>query len=63
VHVSRVLHVSAHGKTLHVRPAYDASVITEIQERFEENYTILFANYPLDERYWAHGATVVGCGS
>jgi formylmethanofuran dehydrogenase subunit A len=49
------LRADAYGKTLHVRP--------DIQEWFEDNYTIQFANYPVDDRYLAHGATRVPCGS
>jgi formylmethanofuran dehydrogenase subunit A len=39
------------GTLLHVEPAYDLEAVADIQEWFEEFYTIQFANYPVDESY------------
>ena len=41
----------AMGKTLHVAPSYDMEGIPDIQEWFENHYTIQFRNYPVDEHY------------
>jgi formylmethanofuran dehydrogenase subunit A len=49
------------GRTLHVLPEHDLGVIPDIQKWFETHYTIQFANYPVDESYLSHGATVVPC--
>jgi formylmethanofuran dehydrogenase subunit A len=51
----------AFGKTLHVQPSFDESVVPDIKKWFETNYTIQFANYPVDERYLDHGGTLVEC--
>jgi formylmethanofuran dehydrogenase subunit A len=51
----------AFGKTLHVAPGYDEGLLPDIQNWFEEYYTIQFANYPVDESYLAHGGVVVDC--
>lgn len=51
------------GKTLHVAPRYDEGVLPDIRKWFEAYYTIQFANYPVDDRYLAHGGTVVECGT
>ncbi len=51
----------AFGKTLQVPPAFDAGVVPDIKKWFESNYTIQFANYPVDERYLDHGGTLVEC--
>jgi formylmethanofuran dehydrogenase subunit A len=45
------------GRTLHVAPPFDAAVLPDIKNWFEANYTIQFANYPVDEHYLEHGAT------
>jgi formylmethanofuran dehydrogenase subunit A len=41
----------------YVRKAVE--VVADIKKWFEAYYTIQFANYPVDERYLAHGATAV----
>ncbi len=50
-----------YGKTLYVAPAYDADRVPDIRQWFESYYTIQFANYPVDDRYLAHGGTLVEC--
>jgi formylmethanofuran dehydrogenase subunit A len=50
-----------YGRTLHVLPAYDEGVVRDIEDWFEEFYTIQFANYPVDPSYLSHGGTVVEC--
>jgi formylmethanofuran dehydrogenase subunit A len=52
-----------YGRTLHVAPAQDEGALADIRKWFESYYTIRFANYPVDERYLAHGSTVVPCQS
>lgn len=42
------------GKTLHVHRDYDEGVLPDIKRWFEANYTIQFANYPVDESHLAH---------
>jgi len=49
------------GRTLCVQPEHDLEAIPDIQKWFEAHYTIQFANYPVDESYLSHGATVVPC--
>ncbi|MEZ6067481.1 MAG: formylmethanofuran dehydrogenase subunit A [Planctomycetaceae bacterium] len=39
------------GKLLHVTPSYDEACLPDIQEWFEESYTIRFRNYPVDPSY------------
>ncbi len=39
------------GKLLHVAPGYDEDAVPDIQNWFEENYTIRFRNYPVDDWY------------
>lgn len=39
------------GKTLHVNPAYDHDVETDIQTWFEKYYSIRWRNYPVDLSY------------
>ncbi len=36
------------GKLLHVAPAYDKTIVPDIQSWFEKYYTIQFRNYPVD---------------
>lgn len=48
-----------YGPTLHVATHYDEGALADIQKWFEAHYTIRFANYPVDARYLAHGATAV----
>lgn len=40
-----------YGKTLHVRPAYDAAIENTIAEWFEQYYSIRFRNYPVTDHY------------
>ena len=37
----------AEGKTLHVAPAYDAAIETDLARHFERYYSVRLANYPL----------------
>lgn len=39
------------GKTLHVEPAYDIELESDIQEWFEQYYSIRWRNYPVDPSY------------
>jgi formylmethanofuran dehydrogenase subunit A len=39
------------GTLFHVEPAFDLDVVPDIQEWFEEHYTIRFNNYPVDGSY------------
>ncbi len=39
------------GTLLHVAPQYDVAAVPDIQEWFEQFYTIRFRNYPVDESY------------
>jgi formylmethanofuran dehydrogenase subunit A len=48
-----------YGPTLHVAPQYDDGMLPDIRKWFEAHYTIQFANYPVEENYLSHGATVV----
>lgn len=50
-----------YGRTLCVTPEYDAGALPDIQKWFEAHYTIQFANYPVDESYLSHGASIVPC--
>jgi formylmethanofuran dehydrogenase subunit A len=36
------------GKLLHVAPQFDEAVLPDIQQWFEEHYTIQFRNYPVE---------------
>jgi formylmethanofuran dehydrogenase subunit A len=49
------------GRTLHVHPGHDAGCLPDIRQWFEQNYTIQFANYPVDPSYLSHGGTEVAC--
>ena len=49
------------GATLHVEPAFDEGVVPDIQEWFEEFYTIQFANYPVDRHHLSRGGVAVEC--
>ena len=49
------------GRTVHIRPEYDPADTADIGSWFEDNYTIQFANYPVDDRYMDHGAVEVPC--
>ena len=40
----------ADGKTLHVAPAYDTAIETELARHFERYYSVRLANYPLAGR-------------
>ncbi len=48
------------GPTLHVSPAFDAGLMPDIKHWFE-NYTIQFANYPVDVSHLDHGGMAVAC--
>ncbi|MFO0903366.1 MAG: formylmethanofuran dehydrogenase subunit A [Pirellulales bacterium] len=39
------------GKTLHVGPEYDSAIETDIEQWFEDNYSIRFRNYPVADSY------------
>ena len=39
------------GKTLHVAPDYDEAAVDDIQNWFEQYYSIQFRNYPVDDDY------------
>jgi formylmethanofuran dehydrogenase subunit A len=39
------------GSLLHVAPGYDEACVPDIQQWFEENYSIQFRNYPVDPSY------------
>ena len=39
----------SYGKTLHVAPDYDRDVEADIQEWFEESYSIRWRNYPVED--------------
>jgi formylmethanofuran dehydrogenase subunit A len=52
----------AEGATLHVTPAFDEGLLPDIQEWFEEYYTIQFANYPVDPHHLSRGGVAVECG-
>lgn len=47
------------GKLLHVAPSFDAACLPDIQTWFEQNYSIQFGNYAVDE-YYLHRHEVVG---
>jgi formylmethanofuran dehydrogenase subunit A len=49
------------GTTLHVSPSYDEGRMPDIKEWFEDNYTIQFANYPVDAHHLSRGGRVVEC--
>jgi formylmethanofuran dehydrogenase subunit A len=49
------------GKTLHVAPAYDPAIETQIADWFEKYYSIRFRNYPVDPSY-LHAAEAIACG-
>ena len=46
------------GRTLHVEPSFDAELQADIQEWFEQYYSIRFRNYPVTDSY-LHAAEVV----
>jgi formylmethanofuran dehydrogenase subunit A len=39
------------GRLLHVSPGYDEACVADIQDWFEQNYSIQFRNYPVDVSY------------
>ncbi len=49
-----------YGKTLHVGPEYDLGVEANIQEWFEQYYSIQFRNYPVGDHY-LHDAQQIAC--
>ncbi|MEQ8836179.1 MAG: hypothetical protein RID07_05180, partial [Lacipirellulaceae bacterium] len=48
------------GKTLHIEPEYDTGVEADIQEWFEEFYSIRWRNYPVDASYLHESEVVPG---
>ncbi|MFQ5731522.1 MAG: formylmethanofuran dehydrogenase subunit A, partial [Planctomycetaceae bacterium] len=50
------------GKTLHIAPNYDESVLPDIQDWFEKYYTIRWRNYPVDEYYLGERHELVASG-
>lgn len=46
------------GRTLHVAPAYDQTIIGPIREHFARRYTMSFENYPVDAGHIANGHAV-----
>lgn len=42
---------TGNGKLLHVAPGYDIDALPDIQNWFEQNYTVSFQNYPVEDRY------------
>jgi len=48
------------GKTLHIAPEYDDGVLTNIEEWFEQYYSVRFRNYPVGEEY-LHLAEKIPC--
>jgi len=52
------------GKLFHVAPEFDQEALTDIQQWFEEHYTIQFRNYPVDEHdIGAHEAVATTAGT
>jgi formylmethanofuran dehydrogenase subunit A len=49
------------GRLMHVAPAYDEACVPDIQQWFEENYSIQFRNYAVDPSY-LHDHEVVSGG-
>jgi formylmethanofuran dehydrogenase subunit A len=49
------------GKTLHIAPAYDTAIETDIAAWFEKYYTVSFRNYPVSDMY-LHESEIVECG-
>jgi formylmethanofuran dehydrogenase subunit A len=50
-----------YGPTLCVTPGYDEGALADVKKWFESFYSVQFANYPVDERYLAHGRVNVAC--
>ncbi len=50
------------GRSLYVAPEYDEGVVPDIEEWFEEYYTIQFANYPVDAHHLSEGGVAMACG-
>ncbi len=51
------------GPTLVVNPEYDVGVVPGIEDWFESNYSVRFANYPVTDDYLLHGWTTIQSGS
>ena len=49
------------GVALHVNPKYDPERLPDIKKWFEDNYTIQFANYPVDPHHLPKGSVEVAC--
>jgi len=54
------IRVEHFGKTLHVAPDYDAEYESQIEQWFEDYYSIRFRNYPVTDHY-LQNAEQVGC--
>ncbi|MCA9031441.1 MAG: amidohydrolase family protein, partial [Planctomycetaceae bacterium] len=54
------LKASPDGRLLHVEPGFDDECVPDIQQWFEENYTIRFRNYPVDLSY-LHEHEIIRC--
>ncbi|MEZ5942238.1 MAG: formylmethanofuran dehydrogenase subunit A [Planctomycetaceae bacterium] len=54
------LKASPDGRLLHVEPGFDEECVPDIQQWFEENYTIRFRNYPVDLSY-LHEHEIIRC--
>jgi len=51
------------GPTWHSCPTYDPGVLTHVKPWFEQNYTIAFGNYPVEDIYLTHGSRRSECRS
>ncbi|MFP6769753.1 MAG: formylmethanofuran dehydrogenase subunit A, partial [Planctomycetaceae bacterium] len=47
---AQIVHDSR-GRTLHVEPDFDLEAVDDIQQWFEQTYSIQFRNYPVDDHY------------
>lgn len=52
------LRSQSEGNALHVRPQYDSGCLPEIEEWFNEHYSMRFRNYPIDEEFLNSGVQV-----
>lgn len=55
------LRSDSEGRLLHIAPDFDEGAIPDIQNWFEEAYTIRFRNYPVDLSY-LHEHQLIECG-
>ena len=51
-----------YGRSLNVQPAFNQEVLPNIKKWFESDYTIQFANYPVEDSYLSLGGMKVPCG-